>query len=146
MFLMHRSRDVEQPFTWGIPGGSVSGEGFYDSNTGSTRPTDKAFWTGAQCETVEECGSLPDGMELVDTVDFVSGSFIYRNFICNISLASKQAWTPTIQLNWENDDFRWFQFDQLPDDLHFGVDHILEEGFNVLYARTLLPICVKRLG
>lgn len=27
VFLMHRSRDVEQPFTWGIPGGSVSGEG-----------------------------------------------------------------------------------------------------------------------
>ncbi len=132
VFLMHRSEDVEQPGTWGIPGGSVSGEGFYDSDIGTDRPTDETFWAGAQQETIEECGSLPNDIELVDTLDFVSGSFVYRNFICNISLKSKLAWTPTIELNWENDGFDWFMFDELPEDLHFGVEYILDQGFGLV--------------
>lgn len=126
VFLMLRSQDVEQPGTWGIPGGSVDGEGFYDSNMGASRPTDRTFWTGAQCETIEECGSLPEGIEVVDTIDFVSGSFVYRNFICNIPLASKRAWTSSISLNWENDGFDWFDLGSLPSDTHFGVDYIFE--------------------
>ena len=131
VFLMHRSRYVEQPGTWGIPGGSVSGEGFFDSEMGAERPTDDVFWAGAQQETLEECGGLPEGIEVVDTIDFVSGSFVYRNFICNISLASKLAWTPTIELNWENDGFDWFDFGDFPSGTHFGVDYILEKGFSL---------------
>jgi 8-oxo-dGTP pyrophosphatase MutT (NUDIX family) len=131
IFLMHRSRYVEQPGTWGIPGGSVSGEGMFDSEIGAERPTDEVFWAGAQQETIEECGDLPDNIEVVDTIDFVSGSFVYRNFICNISLASKLAWTPTIELNWENDGFDWFDFGDFPSGTHFGVDYILEKGFSL---------------
>jgi 8-oxo-dGTP pyrophosphatase MutT (NUDIX family) len=129
IFLMHRSRYVEQPGTWGIPGGSVSGEGFYDSSMGADRPTDATFWKGAQQETVEECGSLPEQMSVEGTLDFQSGSFVYRNFICDIPLSEKEKWTRGIELNWENDEYGWFDFDDLPYDLHFGVENILEGYF-----------------
>ena len=129
-FLMHRSEYVEQPGTCGIPGGSVQGEGFFDSNTGYSRPTNEAFWAGAKQETIEECGSLPrfnESKALVEYVDFTSGSFIYRNFVVNLSLSEKQEWTSKIQLNWENDDFAWFNMSDLEgaDDLHFGVIYLI---------------------
>jgi len=129
IFLMQRSPYVEQPGTWGIPGGSVSGEGFFDSSTGSDRPTDEAFWQGAQQETFEECGSLPEGLGIEGSLDFQSGNFVYRNFICDVPLAAKDLWTGSIELNWENDGYGWFDFDDLPDDLHFGVEYILENYF-----------------
>lgn len=130
LMLMHRSPYVEQPGTWGIPGGSVKGEGFYDSEKGTERPTDDTFWEGAYRETEEECGEMPQGfsnLNIEETIDFQSGSFIYRNFICNVTLAQKIAWTPRIVLNWENDDFEWFSPDALPSNLHFGVVFALKE-------------------
>ena len=136
IFLMHRSPYVEQPGTWGLPGGSVSGEAFYDSAIGRDRPSDDAFWEGAQVEVTEECGSLPQGLKIVDVVDFKQDRFIFRNFICAISKKSKDKWTKGLHLNWENDGYGWVKFgtasevtDALPKDdntLHFGIVHILD--------------------
>ena len=132
LFLMQRSRYVEQKGTWGIPGGSVSGEGLFDSTIGAERPTDDAFWAGAQSEATEECGNLPNGIEVTKTIDYVSGSFVYRNFICNVSLASKEKWTSQIRVNWENSGFGWFDLTDVKGspsgeiELHFGVIFVLE--------------------
>ena len=131
-FLMHRSEFVQEPGTWGIPGGSVSGEALYDSEIDVQRPTDGVFWEGAQQEVIEECGGLPEGVTLIGSVDFVEGNFVYRNFVCDISKESKARWTKSIRLNWENDAYGWFNLDDLEadlpyDELHFGVENLLEE-------------------
>lgn len=131
VMLMLRSEDVEQPGTWGIPGGSIRGEGMY-SRSGSSSPgvSDEQFWSGAKTETVEECGSLPPGFtdaNLVTHFDYVDGSFCYRNFVCSIPLASKNAWR--IHLNWENDEVRWVAPSELATmpDLHFGSVFVLRK-------------------
>ena len=140
VFLMHRSRDVEQPGTWGIPGGSVKGEGFYDSGMSAERPTDATFWKGAKKETKEECGDLPNmsKSDIIGYIDFVSGSFIYRNFIVSLSLEEKLEWTPTIELNWENDAYEWISFDDVDSyNLHFGVVYVLDNDTNFQDASQL---------
>jgi len=139
-FLMHRSRSVEQPRTWGIPGGSVKGEGFYDSGMSAERPTDATFWKGAKKETKEECGDLPNmsKSDIIGYIDFVSGSFIYRNFIVSLSLEEKLEWTPTIELNWENDTYEWISFDDVDSyNLHFGVVYVLDNNTNFQDASLL---------
>jgi 8-oxo-dGTP pyrophosphatase MutT (NUDIX family) len=131
VLLVLRSADVEQPFTWGIPGGSVRGEGMY-SRRGASAPSisDSDFWRGAKTETVEECGSLPPNFsdaDLVAQFDYVDGSFCYRNFVCNISSEDKRAWD--IELNWENDEYAWVSADDLSSmgDLHFGSVFVLRK-------------------
>jgi len=139
-FLMHRSRRVEQPRTWGIPGGSVKGEGFYDSGMSAERPTDATFWKGAKKETKEECGDLPNmsKSDIIGYLDFVSGSFIYRNFIVSLSLEEKLEWTPTIELNWENDAYEWISFDDVDSyNLHFGVVYVLDNDTKMQDASQL---------
>jgi 8-oxo-dGTP pyrophosphatase MutT (NUDIX family) len=139
-FLMHRSRHVEQPRTWGIPGGSVKGEGFYDSEMATERPTDATFWKGAKKETKEECGDLPNmsKSDIIGYIDFVSGSFIYRNFIVSLSLEEKLEWTPTIELNWENDAYEWIPFDDIDSyNLHFGVVYVLDNDIKMQDASQL---------
>ena len=54
----------------------------------------------------------------------------YIAFICNISLKSKRAWTPTIELNWENDGFDWFMFNEFQK-TYISVEYILEQGFGL---------------
>ena len=131
VLLMLRSGDVEQPYTWGIPGGSVRGEGMYSRRGGATPGiTDDQFWRGAKQETIEECGSLPPNFSdssLVAQFDYVDGSFCYRNFVCDISRADKLQWD--IELNWENDEYAWVRAGELPrmPDLHFGSVFVLRQ-------------------
>lgn len=141
VLLLRRSRSVEQPGTWGIPGGAVrdrdvdhddpdagSDTTFYDSDEPGRQVSvsDAVFRKTAEQETREELGSLPSQQHLIDHLDFKDGSFQYRTFRFDIPLAVKQRWTPSIRLNWENDEAQWFRSDELPQNLHFGVTYLLQ--------------------
>ena len=108
--LLLRSENVQHPGTWGIAGGAVSEE--------------EETQDGALREAEEELGSLPHFEKLLDTVVYQDGGFSYHTFIYNISLEEKENWTSQISLNWENDDFKWFDLRNLPNGLHFGVVYL----------------------
>ena len=134
IMLMFRSLDVQEPHTWGIPGGAVDGEGYYDSDRMTAQEyEDRILWKGAKMEVVEECNELPPGMsasDIVTTVDYRDGNFLYRNFVVNLTLEQKRGWDIDIEEAedaWENDDWGWFNVDNLPSPLHFGVVNLLRE-------------------
>ena len=104
------------------------------------RPTDATFWKGACTEVQEECGDLPNisKSDIIGYIDFVSGSFIYRNFIVSVSLEEKLEWTPTIRLNWENDAYEWIPFVDVDSyKLHFGVVYVLDNDTKMQDASQL---------
>jgi len=139
--LLKRSRSVEQPLTWGIPGGAVS-EGWHDSK--DIKPqgfTDSDFKETAIRETKEELFSkdpenpdfertfknLFNEEDLVGQTDFTDGGFTYRTYIYNITLDEKRLLTPLITLNWENTRAKWYSLSSLPMNLHPGVSFTKEK-------------------
>lgn len=110
MLLLKRSSNVEEPGTWGTAGGAIGQE---------ENPQD-----GANREAKEELGSLPKYKELLHSFVYTSGTFKYTTFVYDIGLAEKKNWTQSIYLNWENDEYRWFPFDSLPSNLHFGLEFL----------------------
>lgn len=115
ILLLLRSESVEQPHTWGLAGGAVR----RDSDTGQQQDAR----TAAIHEAEEEMGALPP-FSIYDQYMFRSGSFTYTTFIAHVDPAVENTWTP--ELNWENDDYGWFALDELPNNLHFGIEAILE--------------------
>jgi hypothetical protein len=131
ILLLLRSPAVEEPGTWGIPGGSVAGEGWFESTAHTKVDLDiDVFWNGALGETREELGSVPTSIEPFDHVIFKEGGFIYVTFLVRISPLQKDRWDFTF--NWENTDADWFDIDDLPDDLHFGVQYVINKKLNYL--------------
>jgi hypothetical protein len=68
--------------------------------------------------------------DIVTTVDYRDGSFLYRNFVVNLTPEQKSGWDIDIEEAedaWENDDWGWFNVDNLPSPLHFGVENLLRE-------------------
>jgi 8-oxo-dGTP pyrophosphatase MutT (NUDIX family) len=105
-----RSKDVEEPGTWGTWGGAIDG-----------REAPKA---AAEREVREEAGY--DGqLELVPLFVFKKGSFKYHNFLAVVDT----EFNPT--LNWETSTYRWCSFDELPSPLHFGMQGILNDPDSV---------------
>jgi len=105
VLLLLRSAGVTEPGTWGVPGGRLEpGEAPLD---------------GAMREAAEE-------------IDFrgpvaIVGSYVYREsgfeFTTFVGMVESE-FRP--RLNWESDDARWFMPDEWPDNLHFGVRHVLQ--------------------
>jgi 8-oxo-dGTP pyrophosphatase MutT (NUDIX family) len=126
MLLLRRSNLVEQPGTWSIAGGAI-GEGYHVNVHGEKDPPNKVFLSSAQREAEEELGSLPLVDRLIDTTMFTDGSFTYKTYVFNISLKEKLLWTPSIKLNWENDEAKWFAIDNAPGNLHFGLEYSLNQ-------------------
>lgn len=123
--LILRSMHVEEPLTWGIPGGSVSGEDYYEAFEESrVRIDSDAYLAGAIKEAEEELGSVPP-FEIFDEIIYREGGFTYVTFFAKISKRDKDNWK--ITLNWENSDFKWFSVDSLPPNTHFGVDYLIEQ-------------------
>ncbi len=132
ILLFLRSKDVEQSGTWGITGGAVQNEikeneNFFESDIEEYKnPENEIFEDSAIRETIEEAGTFPSETQLITTVDFVDNSFTYRTIIYNLSLKEKESWTPTITLNWESNEYKWFPIDNLPGNLHFGIKQKLD--------------------
>lgn len=120
ILLLRRSMQVEDPGTWGIPGGAI-GEGFAYIGHGEKDPDNKTFLQSAIKETAEELGTVPRTGTLLTTSKFRDGDFTYQTFIYDIPLKEKERISKNIVLNWENDHWLWFKFDKLPSNMHPGV-------------------------
>lgn len=130
--LTTRSAQVEQPGTVGIPGGSCKGEGFYSEEEGRQVGQAEA-WACAMREVTEELGWFPHEKKIVSEVLFEKGNFTYRTFIVEVPLAEKKIGNATMQMNWENDDARWFKVNTvwyIWPKLHFGAQYV----FNQIYG------------
>jgi 8-oxo-dGTP pyrophosphatase MutT (NUDIX family) len=112
VLLVKRSQNVNEPGTWGLPGGRVE-------------PGEHPF-TAAVREVEEELGSAPEGV-VQDAHVFQDRGFEYTTYYILISPLVKARWTPTIVLNWENDEAGWFYVGDLPEPLHFGIESIRED-------------------
>jgi hypothetical protein len=89
-----------------------------DAETGEAQNAKDAAFSEAE----EEMGPLPS-LEIYDQYVFRSGDFTYTTFIAKVAPETENTWKP--QLNWENDKYGWFAAEELPENLHFGVEAIL---------------------
>lgn len=134
LFLTRRSKKVHNPGVWGIPGGAMAeeGEGFHEAEEHKDPdPPIKEFHESAQRETSEELRSLPKVKKLIDTATYRDGNFTYKTFIYEVSKKAKDDWNNDIVLNWENDKAMWFNFDELPENIHPGVKVVIQKYLRI---------------
>lgn len=105
ILLTFRSAAVDQPHTWGLPGGALR-----DGQS----PSD-----AARVELGEETG-YRGPIDLKPAYVFKKGTFSFYNFIGRVPTEFK------VRLDWENEDYGWFDIDELPTPLHFGVKALLD--------------------
>lgn len=107
ILMPKRSKNVEQPGTWGTWGGAIDSK------------EDPA--TAARREVQEEAGYHGNlKIEPLFVFKHPSG-FRYYNFLAIVDHEFK----PT--LNWETSTTRWCKFNDLPRPLHFGLQSVLED-------------------
>ena len=134
VFLVLRSQHVQEPGTWGIPGGSISGEAMFPRARGFEAPIQDDLDVarkGALRELQEELGPLPESMDLdeQDVITYRDKGFTYTTFVMAMWPERARRLEAGITLNWENDAFGWFTTEEalaLPN-LHFGARYVLEQ-------------------
>lgn len=109
--LCHRSWAVEQPGTWGNWGGAIDA---------SEDPA-----TAAQREAREELGHSGDGLTLVPLYVFRKDTFRYHNFLAIVD----EEFDPV--LNWEAQGYRWCEWGEWPEPLHFGLQALFGDPESV---------------
>ena len=110
VLLLKRSVAVEEPGTWGIPGGAIPKE--------NGRLMDALV--SARKEGEEEVGRLPR-FKVVDKYVFKDGSFKFTTFVARVD----REFTP--QINWESDAYAWVNHeDTFKYRLHPGVVALLK--------------------
>ena len=142
VLLFKRSREVQEPFLWGITGGARK----------HINHTLEPSLTTAVDESRDEMDGLPYGrirrqacvykkpeMRLNENhnIELPKLSsiplyqertivFSYKTYILEIDEHEKKSFIP--KLNWEHTDWRWFNKDTIKDiDLHPGVQFVLDE-------------------
>lgn len=130
VLLTLRSQHVQEPYTWGITGGAIGREAY--THTELDDSPDFAledYWYGAVNETGEELfdGDLRplESIKPFDRVRYQEGNFTYVTFLVRITAKQKRNWI--FSCNWECDAHEWFAVDELPEDLHFGVEYIVDQ-------------------
>jgi 8-oxo-dGTP pyrophosphatase MutT (NUDIX family) len=104
ILLPHRSRSVQEPNTWGVWGGAID--------------SDEIPKEAAKREVQEEAGY--DGeTEMIPLSVFEKGTFKYHNFLAIVD----EEFEP--KLNWETQDYKWVDFGDWPQPLHFGLQSLL---------------------
>lgn len=117
ILLLQRSPHVEEPGTWGIPGGAVP-----QTRDGSFMD----FYESAKKETQEELGTVPSH-RIIDEYVYEEEGFIYTTYIAKVSDETADALRP--MFNWENTSHVWVGLDELGDyNLHFGVLELLNHA------------------
>ena len=149
VLLLKRSKSVEQPYTWGIPGGAISrGEGWHKKENikKDNKFSDEDFSSTAFREASEELFSDSsialdkNKMSLIGQTEFKDGGFTYRTFVYDISLEEKKRISARLSLNWENDRAKWYSLSDLPIKLHFGVEftknNLQQQGVELFKERN----------
>jgi len=108
-----RSDGVNEPNTWGIPGGAAK-EG--------ESPIDTAIREVAEELAGGDETKLPS-FTVAGSVIYRDGDFTYITHVVRISDKDSDAWE--IELDWENDDAGWFPIGLPPSPLHFGLKYVL---------------------
>jgi 8-oxo-dGTP pyrophosphatase MutT (NUDIX family) len=127
ILLLKRSQRVENPGTWGIPGGAVGG-GFHGSDEHDEKdPENDVFIGSAFKETEEELGVVPKDTKYFGETAFRDGNFTYKTFVYGVPLKEKKRISNSIQLNWENTEWKWFKLNELPANLHTGIVFSLKD-------------------
>ena len=121
ILLMKRSDEVYEPGTWSYPGGRVEDD--EDKKSAAVR------------EAMEETGYTIGGrMNLLHIFNDSESGFQYTTFIVHVNNK------PSISLNWENDNYGWFNTNNLPRPLHFGLRAALPRLKNHMKAATRQPL------
>jgi 8-oxo-dGTP pyrophosphatase MutT (NUDIX family) len=107
LLIAHRSRQVEQPGTWGTWGGAIDeGE---DPETAARR------------EAVEEAGHRVAILRMLPLFVYRKETFRYSNFLAVV----EHEFTP--RLGWETQGYRWCAFGEWPHPVHFGLQAVLND-------------------
>ena len=109
VLLTLRSAHVNEPHTWGLPGGRCEG--------------DESTLDCAVREVREETqfrGPLAVMNEPVFT--YREPDFAFDNYLAFSDSEFK------CKLDWENDDYGWFSLEELPAPLHFGTEELLAKA------------------
>lgn len=113
ILLPHRSSHVEQPNEWGATWGGAIDRGLDPQET-------------VQKEFAEESGYAGQ-MKLIPLRTFKddNSDFQYFNFLGIVP----SEFIP--KLNWESQNYKWVEFGDWPQPMHFGFDTILNDPFSV---------------
>lgn len=116
--IAHRSKDVEQPNTWGTWGGAM--------DSGETPIA------AAHRELHEEAGySGPAKFVPLYVFSHPSG-FRYSNFLAIVPT----EFTPT--LDWETQGYKWVKFGNWPQPIHFGMQSLLSDPASISTMKKFL--------
>lgn len=122
ILLLKRSAMVEQPRTWGIPGGAIP------EDNGELMDA----YASAKKECKEEIGVLPPHKVITKFI-FKDRDFMFTTFICKV-----KEFSPT-RLNWENDEWEWVSEEELSTyKLHFGVSLLLKSKQRNLFTEATM--------
>lgn len=119
ILLCHRSKDVEQPNTWGNWGGAID-------------PGESPDEAVAR-EATEESGH-PGPFETIPLLVFRKGSFSYFNYL--VVVDDEFTPTPPSDANWETQGHRWCEWGQWPSPLHFGLQSLFNDPESVAKIET----------
>src|SRR5690606_24359290 len=118
VLLLQRSGSVNEPHSWGLPGGHLQKNEF---------PAE-----GAARELYEELGFIPEPKDIKSSYliekDDKDKCFI---FVVSINKETKEKWDEKINLNNEHEDYKWFKTSDLPDKLHPVAEFILLNSANI---------------
>lgn len=120
---MLRSEDVTEGGTWGLPGGKI--EAGEDAKDGAIR------------ELREET-RFRGKLLMFPSFVYEETGFTFYNFLG----LTPHEFAPT--LNWESDDAQWFDLEHLPEPLHFGVEHLLDDAIGDI--PEIIEQCASRLA
>ena len=107
--IAHRAKGTLQPGTWGTWGGAIdAGETALDA---------------VIRELNEETAYAIDPIDILPLYVFEHATgFRYSNFLVVVA----QEFEPV--LNWEMQEYGWFDFGDWPEPLHFGLDQLLRDS------------------
>lgn len=145
ILLGMRSADVDDPHTWGTPGGSVEGEQHYMTPFEENYIPLEKYIQGAITETKEECGDVPPGFHETQIsekyIEYKDCGFKYITFLADINKRQKKAWTIRTT-DGENEYFKWFDIDVVRNAymkgngilkgrrMHYGLVYFLKHFFD----------------
>jgi len=136
ILLLKRSRDVEDPGLWGIPGGAIKSgrtdeqgieDEWYGEDEEAPEYSEEELRDTAYTETQEELGHLPEHEKEQGQHTTVKNNFHYTTFLAVVTPQQKNEMSRNIRLNWENENFKWFKINLLPQNIHPGVVEVVEQ-------------------